>query len=284
MAAFPELPFRLTYDAEPSRVIRGRVTYPESGVPAPFVLIVHGFMGFMEWGFFPLLAERVAASGFVAVRFDLSGSGVGDDGVDFSAPANLEHDTPSRSLEDLARVRAFVEREVRGVDATRCALVGHSRGGALALLHAAERRDTRAVATWNSIASFERWDEVTRREWRRVGHFGVTNGRTRQVFRLSTDLLDDLDRNRARLDVPARCAEVVAPVLLIQADADEAVAPTSADELARALSRAETRIERIPVTGHAFGARHPLVGAPPELERVLGATTAFLRASMEGAS
>jgi uncharacterized protein len=278
-----ERAFRLTYDDEPSRIVRGCVTLPREHA-APVVLIVHGFMGFMEWGFFPLLARRIAESGLVAVRFDLSGSGVGEDGVDFSAPQNLEHDTPSRSLEDLARVRAFVECELPNVDATRIGLVGHSRGGALALLHACERPDTRAVVTWNAISSFERWDETVRRDWRRDGHLAISNGRTRQVFRLSTDVLDDLDRNRARLDVAARCRGLALPVLLMQADADEAVAPASVDELARALMRAETRVEHLPATGHTFGARHPLVEVPPELERALDTTVAFLRSRLEGNS
>ncbi len=55
------------------------------GEPAPGVLIVHGFKGFKDWGMFPLMAERLAEAGFAACRFNLSGSGIGEDGETFSA-------------------------------------------------------------------------------------------------------------------------------------------------------------------------------------------------------
>ncbi|MBI5432585.1 MAG: alpha/beta fold hydrolase [Planctomycetes bacterium] len=283
MARIDERPFRLTYPDEPGRSVRGVVVLPASAVkPVPFVLIVHGFMGFMDWGFFPLLAERLVARGLAAIRFDLSGSGVGDDSVDFSAPEALERDTPSRSLEDIARVRAFCEREVPELDARRVGLVGHSRGGALALLHAAERPDTLAVVTWNSLASFARWDEATVRAWRRDRFLSIANGRTKQVFRLSTALLDDLAFHGARLDPVARCLGLAVPTLLVCGEADETVAPNASTELADSL--ADARLERIAGAGHTFGARHPFGEPEPELERALQRTEEFLSTRLETTS
>ncbi|MCC6407169.1 MAG: alpha/beta fold hydrolase [Planctomycetes bacterium] len=283
MTRTDQRPFRLTYADEPGRSVRGVIELPtNSARPVPFVLIVHGFMGFMDWGFFPLLAERLVAHGLAAVRFDLSGSGVGDDGVDFSAPQALERDTPSRSLEDIARVRAFCEREVPALDASRVGLVGHSRGGALALLHAAERPDTRAVVTWNSLASFARWDRATIQAWRRDGFLPIANGRTKQVFRLSTALLDDLALHGERLDPLKRCAGLAVPALLVCGEADETVAPRASAELAESL--ADARLERIPGAGHTFGARHPLEAQEPALERALLRTAEFLSVRLETTS
>ena len=48
--------------------------------------MLHGFKGFTRWGFFPELSRRIAESGMVAVRFNMSGSGVGSDPESFSEP------------------------------------------------------------------------------------------------------------------------------------------------------------------------------------------------------
>ena len=42
----------------------------------PTVIICHGFKGFMEWGFFPPLAELLVERGFTVIRFNYSGSGM----------------------------------------------------------------------------------------------------------------------------------------------------------------------------------------------------------------
>ena len=48
-------------------------------------------------------------------------------------------------------------------------LVGHSRGGGLALIHAAESGTCRGVVTWAAVATFDRFDEPTKELWRRDG-------------------------------------------------------------------------------------------------------------------
>ncbi len=60
--------------------IHGVAQWPET--PAcgpdcwPTVIICHGFKGFMEWGFFPPLAELLVERGFTVIRFNYSGSGM----------------------------------------------------------------------------------------------------------------------------------------------------------------------------------------------------------------
>ena len=69
--------------------------------PRPAVVICHGFKGFMQWGFFPHLGTLLAERGFVAVRFNLSGSGMrpGADRVD--DPEAFRADTHSLEVEEL---------------------------------------------------------------------------------------------------------------------------------------------------------------------------------------
>src|SRR6188768_1795506 len=72
-------------------------------MPRPAVVIVHGFKGFKDWGMFPPLADRLARAGFVAVSFNMSGSGVDDEG-NFTFPERFGHDTFSAALEDVESV------------------------------------------------------------------------------------------------------------------------------------------------------------------------------------
>ncbi len=134
MNATDEELLTLTYDDEPGRVIRVRVEgpsgYREAGRALPHVLVVHGFKGFMHWGFFPELSRRVAQAELVAVSLNVSGSGIGEDLVSFTEDEAFAENTYSRELEDVARVCAWVRSgELAAVDPGRAGLFGHSRGG-----------------------------------------------------------------------------------------------------------------------------------------------------------
>ncbi len=59
----------------PHGPLHGLIDFPQEPGLRPAVVICHGFKGFMEWAFFPYLAHLLAERGFVAVRFNLSGSG-----------------------------------------------------------------------------------------------------------------------------------------------------------------------------------------------------------------
>src|SRR5579864_1916440 len=117
-------------------LLHGLVDLPEAPGRGPVVVICHGFKGFMEWGFFPALAALLAQRGFVAVRFNFSGTGMqpGDERV--TDPGAFRDDTYSAELADLLRVLDATGDEVAPgrVDRARIGLFGHSRGGAAAIL------------------------------------------------------------------------------------------------------------------------------------------------------
>src|ERR1700712_349126 len=95
------VPFTL----ETSRVpLHGLVDLPDEPGERPAVVICHGFKGFMDWGFFPALAALLAERGFVAVRVNLSGTGMqpGDELV--TDPDAFRDDTYGRELAELTAV------------------------------------------------------------------------------------------------------------------------------------------------------------------------------------
>ena len=280
-------PFELTYPGEPGRIVRGRLVRPDGdgggggGRPLPWVLVLHGFKGFMDWGFFPLLARRLADAGLAAVLFNTSGSGIGADLESFTEEGAFARGTLSRQLEDIALVRGHVlGGAFAGLELSRAGLFGHSRGGGMGLVHAAETGAYRAVVTWAAMDDADRYGDAVKAAWRRAGMLPVVNSRTGQVLGISVEVLDDFERHRGRFDIPAACARLAAPTLLLHGAEDESVDPRALDRLAAALPRGEALC--LPGAGHTFGATHPLGKPTADLELALEKSVAWFQAHLLG--
>jgi dienelactone hydrolase len=247
----------------------------------PAVVILHGFKGFKDWGMFPHLAERLARAGFTAVSFNLSGSGV-DDAGEFSLPDRFAHNTFSAELQDLGHVLDALMAGDLGVPVpSSLGLVGHSRGGGVAVLRTAQDSRIRALVTWASIATVRRWSPEQVAAWRAVGNTEIRNARTGQVLPLYTDVLDDVERNQDALDIEAAAERIRVPWLIIHGTADESVRFSEGELLKAASRRKKTRLLPIERGGHTFGATHPWQSATPELDSVFDATLDWLAANLQ---
>lgn len=269
----------LTLDAE--RPLRVRVEGPRGTSTGkerrPTVLVLHGFKGFMHWGFFPRLSQRLAQEGQVCVSFNFSGSGVGADLLNFTEPEAFERDTTSRQLEDVAALRAALGGSISpAVDPDHLAILGHSRGGGVALLHAAQRGDYRSVVTWAAIDDVDRFGAEANELWRSQGYLPVENARTGQVFKLDVAALDDIQQHRERLDILAACRRLETPTLVVHGTADGSVPFTAAEHIAAALPTGQGTLAAIEGAGHTFGATHPMDEDPADFKRAVEATLQHL--------
>lgn len=248
--------------------------------PRPAVVTVHGFKGFKEWGMWPPFAERLARAGFTSVSLNFSGSGVDSAGT-FSHSDRFGHNTFSAELEDLQRVIAALHGGGLEVAApSSLGLLGHSRGGGVSILHTARDPSVRALVTWAAISTVERWQPAEKKRWRESGVHEVKNARTGEVLPLYTDVLDDIERNGAALDIEAAARRIAVPWLLIHGTADEAVSLAEGELLAAAGRRESTRFLAVEGTGHTFGAAHPWAGSNPALDVVFDTTLAFFTAGL----
>jgi dienelactone hydrolase len=262
--------------------LHGLVDLPAAPGPRPAVVICHGFKGYMEWAFFPALAALLAERGYVAVRFNLSGAGMlpGDERV--TDPAAFKNNTHSAELADLLRILEATGTEIAPdrIDRDRLALVGHSRGGAAAILAAARdpwRTRCRALVTWAAIASVDRYSPADKKRAAETGELPVINSRTGQRLALGRPYFEDVARNATgTLDVQAAAARVAAPWLIVHGADDETVAAAEAATLARAAT-ARHEVLIVPGGSHTFGSRHPFSGPTPALIQALNATQTWLR-------
>ena len=251
--------------------IHGDFSVPER--PRGLVIVVHGFKGFKDWGFFPWLAERLAVHRLVACRFNMSRSGVGESGDEFDRLDLFEEDSYSTQLADLRTVVEYAQSRFPELPTF---LVGHSRGGGVALLAAQDVPRLKAVVTWSAISHLDRWDDETKRAWRESGFLEVLNARTKQVMRMGRIVLDDYEENRERLDVLAATERLTVPLLVVHGERDESV-PVEEGRAIAAKAK-DVSLVVIPRASHTYNAIHPLVHVPFELTLAAEVTAHFCNA------
>jgi uncharacterized protein len=258
---------RFELDGSAGFPIRVDVTAPAE--PVATVLICHGFKGFSGWGFFPWLAERLAGVRLRAVRFDFSDSGMTAEGA-FADQPGFEGSTFGRQLSDVDTV--VRECRARGWLTRGYGLFGHSRGGGVAVLHAARNDDVRALVTWASISTVRRWSPEEMKAWRDNGWLDVRNTRTGEILRQNTDLLEEIEREGDdALNIERAAGAIRAPWLILHGTQDETVSVQEARTLQNAAAPGEAELVTLE-TGHTFGATHPLRERDAHLERAVALT------------
>ena len=277
-------PFRVTSpvkdDEGRGEWIRGDVRFAEGPAPRTAVVVLHGFKGFKDFSFFPHLCEQLARRGHAVVIFDFSHNGIGDIPGEFTELEKFARNTYTRELAEVERVVDLVlDGDLLPRKVERVGLVGHSRGGATAVVYAAEDERVDALVTWGAISSFDRWTPETREEWRRDGRVHVLNSRTGQQMPLDVGLLEDFEANAERLDVLDAAERVEVPWLVLHGEDDLTVPVADAEALVKA--NADARLVLIEKAGHGFEAKHPFRGSPPQLDRAIALTADHFRIHWE---
>jgi len=269
-----------TREPRPGDTIRGDVHIPDGPPPRTAVVVVHGFKGFKDWGFFPWVAEQLAGAGHATVTFNFSRNGIGSDPERFTDLDRFGSNTLSLEQQELRSILAevldgdLVPRRPRSA-----ALFGHSRGGAQAILAAAAEPRVHALVTWAALARFDRWTEETKEIWRADGRIWTLNQRTGQQMPLDLAFLEDFEANREALDVGAAARKLRAPWLIVHGTDDLTVWPGEGETLMRA--NAGARLHLVERAGHTFGAQHPFTGPTPHLREAMERTVAHLARHLE---
>ena len=277
------IPFELT--TSHGTALHGIFTAADLPGRRPAVVICHGFKGFQEWGFFPYIAELLAARGFHAVRFNFSGGGMRPGDALVTDLDAFRGATFGRDLDELLWLVEHVDAldperiDPDRVDTGRIGLFGHSRGGGTAVLAAAEAGATeriQALVTWAAVATFDRLSAEEKAAWRQRGELAIVNSRTGQELALGRAVLDDLEANTDRLDILAAAARRRAPWLIVHGRQDASVPVDEARRLA-ARAREPRELLEIEEAGHTFEVGHPFAAPSRELITAMNATQRWFR-------
>jgi pimeloyl-ACP methyl ester carboxylesterase len=247
--------------------IRGNISAPSD--PRALVVVIHGFKGFKDWGFFPWLAEHLCAEELAVVRFNMSRSGIGENMDTFDRLDLFRDDTYSTQIADVLTTVRYAQSRF---DALPTFLVGHSRGGGVALLSAQDISDLAGVVTWSAISHVDRWDADAKRKWRADGYMDIENQRTKQMMRMSTAMLDDAVNH----DIVAAVEKLDVPLLVVHGGRDESVPVEEAREISA--SARDCSLVILESASHTYNAIHPLVNVPRELSYAAAVTSHFCNA------
>lgn len=209
------------------------------------IVVAHGMLSSKDSPKHQALADRLAAAGFAALRFDFTGLG--------ESEGSQESLTVSREIEDLRAALQLLEDRL-GLPA---AVVGSSLGGTVAVLAAADRDDLRALVT---IAAPARLPHQPRAAWGH-GHGHRSDGRV-EVAK-GTFLRREFFEDAGRHDVVRAARAVRCPWLVVHGERDDVVPPADARLLAGAGRHAH--LVPHPEAGHRF--------QRPELRKWLVDTT-----------
>jgi dienelactone hydrolase len=259
---------------------------PSKGLNAAAVLLfLHGFKGFKDWGYFPLVAEFLTRAGFAVVRFNFSHNGTTPEHpADFADLEAFGRNTFSRELNEVSIMidDLWMRGELTdGIDLEKIGIVGHSRGGGIALCAAHADPRIKAVATWAGVSNFEpRVNPRDLEQWYRHGVVYSPNTRTGQQMPLYYSLREDFYRNKNKLDIPSLVKSLRVPQLIVHGSADESVGLQEALDLKE--WNPEAKLEIVEGANHTFGGKHPWDSKelPADAAHVLQRSISFFRENL----
>jgi uncharacterized protein len=268
-----ESPFNLRNESGDS--IAGDLRYAEGGTGLPLLIICHGFTAHKDWGPFPYFGRRFAGLGFASAVFNFSHNGMGPGSKRFNDLEKFSRNTIGKELED---VRALLRAAEEGgfgdgrIDPSRIGIIGHSRGGGVAILSASREPRIRGVAAWSTVATFLRYSPHQRDAWERQGFLPVTVRGLRTRLKFGIEVLRDLEANREVYDIPRAVRALKVPLLLVHGVADVSVRPAEPESLYAVADRSKTEIVMLEGTGHTFGAKHPYRLGSPAVDHLVDLT------------
>jgi uncharacterized protein len=257
--------------------------FPQTSEKSPVIVFVHGFKAFKDWGHFNALANALCHTGFAVLKFSFSlGGTTPEHPEDF---ANLEafgRNTFSQELNDLGHVIDWLYSDhahTANIDHHQIFLIGHSRGGGIAILKAAEDARIKKLVTWAAVSNFEtRVNPPDLARWQREGVMYVANARTQQQMPMYYSLREDFYANEKRLHIPNAARRLQQPFLIIHGTQDEAVPLREATYLNDWCKHAQ--LVTIENATHTFGGKHPFTdeNLPEQSVWLVKETVGFLRA------
>jgi len=259
-----------------------------AGEPRACVLVAHGFKGYKDYGFIPVLTATLAATlPVVAHRFNFSHSGMDEDVTTFGRPDLFELDTWGKQIFDLgACIDAAASGRLPETPAgLPIAVLGHSRGGVTCLLTTAARFTEEApnkptcVVTMSAPSRANTLSEDDRDMLRETGSIETLSSRTGQTLHIGRAWLQEQLDDPYSFDVLAACTAIGCPVLAVHGEADPTVLPGAATMIADTCP--DGRAHLILNANHVFNTPNPAdphAAPSPALAELIGVVSSFISA------
>jgi pimeloyl-ACP methyl ester carboxylesterase len=240
------------------------------------IVFIHGFMGFKDWGAWNLVQEYFTKKGIGFCKFNMShNGGTIENGIDFPDEESFGRNTYLKELNDLVCVLNWIDKQ--GVSYTKLHVIGHSRGGAIALIAASLDQGISSVTSWAGISDIESRFPAGKEleDWESSGVRYIQNGRTKQNLPQYYSLYENFIENKRLLDIGEACFNMKIPACVIHGADDTSVFPSEGELNAKRLN---VQLHLIENADHVFGTSHPwnFINLPPALSRACSLTFRFI--------
>ena len=117
------------------------------------IVFIHGYMGYKDWGCWNLVSDYFSSKGFGFLKYNVShNGGTLDNPIDFDDLEAFSRNNYVYELQDLEAIMNVIQGEF--VNVPDIYLIGHSRGGGIALLES-DNGFVNKICTWAAISSIE---------------------------------------------------------------------------------------------------------------------------------
>lgn len=255
-------------------------------ITGPAVIYAHGLKGFKDWGCMDAVAVEFAKQGMPFIKFNFSHNGTtADNLLELTDKESFRSNTLSKELNDMFMVLNWFDKDFAAIGGQKLplALIGHSRGGAEAVLFTSRRAaQISKLITWAAPAyadvPWHIWPSEKMFEWKKEGLVEIQNKRTKEWMPLGLELLEDFENHKASYNVIKSAAEIKCPWLICHGDADDVIVLENAEKLH--IANPNSQLFVIEKTGHTFGMQHPFTDKvlPEETTKLIQGCIEFLKA------
>lgn len=238
------------------------IFFSEEGLNKPVLIFCHGYKGFKDWGAWNLMGEEFAKRGFLFIKFNFAfNGGTLEEPIDFPDLDAFGENTYTKELDDLEVLLDWLTSEdfpySEIADTSNIGLMGHSRGGGVVVVKAAEDRRIKKLITLAAVSDFgDRFPKGEELDaWEQKGIAYIENARTKQQMPHLFEFYEDFKKNEERLTISRAAKELQIPVLVIHGSNDPTVSIQDAHNLHEWIHNSELFV--LEGSDHVFEAAHP---------------------------
>ncbi|HKJ07207.1 MAG TPA: alpha/beta hydrolase fold domain-containing protein [Flavobacteriaceae bacterium] len=259
------------------------VYFEKNNTKKPIVIFCHGYKGYKDWGAWNLVAEEFSKHNFFFLKFNFShNGGTVENPIDFPDLEAFGQNNFTTELNDLEDVINWIlnnEKYQNEIDCNNLTLIGHSRGGGVVTLKAAENKNVKQLITWAGVSDFgARFpSDKALAEWKEKGVSYITNARTNQQMPHYYQFYKDFKANEERFTIKNAVQKLKIPHLIVQGNSDDVVLSSEAENLHRWNNNSKLLL--VDEMNHTLGSVQPWTKnkMPKHLAYVVKKSISFLK-------
>jgi pimeloyl-ACP methyl ester carboxylesterase len=258
------------------------VYFEKNNSKKPIVIFCHGYKGYKDWGAWNLAVPEFINNNLFFVKFNFShNGGTQDNPIDFPDLDAFGENNFIIELDDLETVIEWVINHPdfkNEIDTSNITLIGHSRGGGIVSIKAAENEKVTKVITWSAVSDFgARFPKGEMlKMWEKAGISYIENARTKQKMPHLYQFYQNFIDNEERLTIKNAVSKLKIPHLIVHGTNDVVVLPKEAENLHKWNPKSELLI--VEGMNHPLGCTQPWKNGkmPEDLENVVKKSIEFI--------